>query len=234
MFAFITFTFPIYLFANEKQSFIKVGVNQSTFRGESSYSNGVQVGVGMRFDGNEKSIQQKFVVVELLYAYRKGLLENKKFPNVPFLGEITSGTIGDVHAAIGYIEIPIKLGYSFKSYNQEKSINVYWGPSFALPIINNSVIEGKKEFLVDDDNKGIFDYEYYVNEGDLPLLAKLIETVTRTELHMMFGATARWRFLEIEFRYNLALTAIKDLKNAVRYDINEKLDLCYLAINITI
>jgi hypothetical protein len=111
---------------------IKAGINYSTLRNsDSDFKLGYTFGIGKEWN----VIKKAAIGYEINYTTRGGILKDK--PIIGNLDDYQDVYSHDIHVSVGYIDIPLLLKYSSQIKN-DMYIQLYIGPSFSMPISDNS------------------------------------------------------------------------------------------------
>lgn len=141
-------------------SIIKAGINYSTLRdSDSDFKLGYTFGIGKEWH----VIKNASITSEINYTIRGGILKDK--PIIGNLDDYQDIYSHDINVSVGYIDIPLLLKYSSPIKN-DVYIQLYIGPSFSMPISDNSDTK-ERQFLFfydphdPDKNNKIKDIKYF-------------------------------------------------------------------------
>lgn len=140
---------------------INVGSNFSTFLNDKDADFLVGYTLGIKYEyflSNSISI-----ISGLLFSKEGGKLKNK----IEFPYEISEGISNvadayyeDIYAMIGYLRIPLSIGYSLKASNNTK-IEFFLGNSFLIPIKDYSYIKNYRYAFTYVKGQTNYDFDYY-------------------------------------------------------------------------
>ena len=142
------------LFAGNKFG-VKYGINYSKFYNDnnSSFLRGYSFGVNYEYD----FLEHYFIGTGLYYSKIGGLLKNKRV----FVEMYRDLWLEDIKAQVGYLKIPLNIGYSFVLKKFLK-IKVSIGYSIILPI-NDFTIKKPKYTIQENINSNLnveYDYKF--------------------------------------------------------------------------
>ena len=152
----IIFLNPLLVFA-QPSNYVKVGVNYSFFRTEGGRSEpGLAFGLGKNFYPIRSF--NVFGSGEVCYLRKKVTLENKTWPT-SFDPSISDIAIGDIIVDIGFLEIPVNVGY-FLRVNKHVVMKPSVGASLSIPIQMKTYITNSRTIFLDPDDKGKYEFDY--------------------------------------------------------------------------
>ncbi len=188
---------PLSLFA-QPSKYLKIGVNYSSCRTKGSKS---EPGLTIGFDKNYYPIQSHngFWGFGISYVQKKAKLENKTWPT-DFDPTFSNVEIGDLQYQIGYLEIPINIGYDIIRENNRIFLKVYTGSSLSIPIHKNSAA-GSRTLILDPDQKGKFKFDYLRWDG--------VGALSTLAINLHADVAFYYGRVGIDFHYSRAISEIK-------------------------
>lgn len=192
-----TLLMPFSLFA-QPSTFLKLGVNYSSFRTEGSKS---EPGLTIGFNKNYYPIQRLngFWGFGISYVQKKAKLENKTWPT-DFDPTFSNVEIGDLQYQIGYLEIPINIGYDIIREKNRTFLKVYTGPSLSIPIHKNSEARSRTLILA-PDQKGKFKFDYLRWDG--------VGALSTFAVNLHANVAFYYRRLGVDVHYSRAISEIE-------------------------
>jgi hypothetical protein len=147
---------PLSLFA-QPSNYLKAGVNYSSLRTEGGKSEpGLTFGFGKDFFPIRSF--SGFFGFEVNYTRKKVTLENKTWPT-NFDPAISDIAIGDIAVDIGFLEVPVNVGY-FLQIKKYVVMRPSVGTSLSVPIQMKTYIKNSRTIFLDPDDKGKYEFDY--------------------------------------------------------------------------
>lgn len=203
----ITSAFLIpFLLEAKSPTYVKLGVNISSFRNEEGKSEpGICFGVGKEFYPIRSF--NGFFALELSYVRKKVTLKDRTWPTdfqFPEYGEVR---IGDIQISVGYIEIPLRIGYLLK-VSKNTHLKFHSGISLSIPVNNKTKIKNIRPINLSPEQKNKYECDYYLldlDPGELPLLSPFIARGIDWSINLNIGIRVNWKKIFIDLTFYKAL-----------------------------
>lgn len=193
----LMFLAPLSLIA-QPSKYVKLGVNYSSFRTEGGKSEpGLTFGVGKNYYPFQNF--NGFWRFEIGYVQKKVKLENKTWPT-DFDPTFSNVEVGDLEFKIGYMEIPVSIGYDIIRENNGIFLKAYTGSSLSIPIHKNSTARSTT-LILDPDQKGKFAFDYLRWDG--------VGALSTLAVNLYAEVAFCYRRLGIGFNYSRGISEIE-------------------------
>lgn len=190
-------------------TYIKLGKNISFFRTEECKSKpGICFGLGKEIYPSQKI--NGYVGFELFYARKKMNLENRTWPGGmdPKFSDVV---IGDIKLDISYLEVPVRIGYSFIIKEKRLFLQFFAGHSISIPVKNHTDVEIGEIIFLKPDERGKYKFDYVRWE----------EVTTSISRNIQIGVNFVFKPLAVDFIYTKAVTNTEGFTDLI---IRDKLD----------
>jgi len=216
------------IYPQTKHYYLKLGKNTSQFRNDrTSRGDGIVVGAGLSYSTNNLSFINGFANLEVLYSYKQAVVENKIWPASSIME--SDYKIGNINFSIGYLELPIKIGY-YTAIGKRATLKVFTGLSASIPIVNKTSTTVKDiVFYWPEKKKLKVDYKRIELDHPENQLFNIIENISKTSLSFNLGTVLSYSFVNIELRYAYAIFETKDF---IDLSIHDKVDTFYMLLGI--
>lgn len=188
---------PLLIFA-QPTKYVKLGVNYSSFRTEGGKS---EPGLAVGFDRNYYLMQSLngFWGFGISYVQKKAKLKNKTWPT-DFDPTFSNVEIGELQYQIGYLEIPLNIGYDIIRKNNRIFLRAYTGSSLSIPIHKNSAATSRA-LILEPDQKGKFKFDYLRWDG--------VGALSTLAVNLHADVVFYYGRFGIDFHYSRAFSEIK-------------------------